>query len=164
MALVRWEPAREIHSLQQEMNRLFSSFFDVPATNGNGAGARRWIPAMDLVETDDHFVLTADLPGLGQEDVSIEVEDRVLTISGERRSHHHDRREGFVRLERAAGQFSRSLTLPDGIDADAIAATFDKGVLEVRVPKPEERKPKKVQISVGDTPPVIESEAPAVAA
>lgn len=161
MALVRWEPAREIQSLQQEMNRLFSSFFDVPPVNGNGSAARRWIPAMDLVETDDHFVLTADLPGLTEDDVSVEVEDRVLTVSGERRTEHEDRREGYVRLERAMGRFSRSLTLPEGVDADAITATFDKGVLEVRVPKPEERRPKKVSIAVGggEDRPVIESAA-----
>src|SRR3954449_10350506 len=69
MALVRWEPVRELNSLQQEMNRLFSTFFDTPTTNGTNGAVRRWIPAMDLVETDDHFVLTADLPGLTQEDI-----------------------------------------------------------------------------------------------
>ena len=71
MALVRWEPVREITSIQSEMNRLFDTFFDTPTT-GNGSAAHRWIPAMDLVETDDHFVLKADLPGLKEEDVSIE--------------------------------------------------------------------------------------------
>ena len=99
MALVRWEPVRELNSLQSEMNRLFNTFFDTPTT-GNGSAARRWLPAMDLVETDDHFVLTADLPGLGEEDVTIEVEDNVLTVSGERKAEHEDKREGFVRVER----------------------------------------------------------------
>ena len=158
MALVRWEPARELNSLQQEMNRLFSSFFDTPAGPGNG-GARRWIPAMDLVETDDHFVLRADLPGLSEEDVHIELEDNVLTISGDRKTEHEERKEGYYRVERATGTFRRSLTLPEGVDADAIQATFDKGVLEVRIPKPEERKPRRVQIQVGDKPAPIEGEA-----
>jgi HSP20 family protein len=158
MALVRWEPAREINSLQQEMNRLFSTFFDTP-TGGNGTTARRWIPAMDLVETDDHYVLTADLPGLSQDDISLEFEGDVLTLSGERRSEHTDRKEGFYRLERATGSFSRSLTLPEGVDPDAVQATFDKGVLTVRIPKPEQRKPKKVSIQVGDTPKTIEGDA-----
>jgi HSP20 family protein len=158
MALVRWEPVRELNSLQNEMNRLFSTFFDTP-TGGNGtASARRWIPAMDLVETEDHYVLTADLPGLGQEDISLEFEGDVLTLSGERRSGHEERKEGYYRLERAAGSFSRSLTLPEGVDPDAVTATFDKGVLEVRIPKPEQRKPKKVAIQVGDAPKTIESE------
>jgi HSP20 family protein len=158
MALVRWEPVRELNSLQNEMNRLFSTFFDTP-TGGNGtASARRWIPAMDLVETEDHYVLTADLPGLGQEDISLEFEGDVLTLSGERRSGHEERKEGYYRLERAAGSFSRSLTLPEGVDPDAVKATFDKGVLEVRIPKPEQRRPKKVAIQVGDAPKTIESE------
>jgi HSP20 family protein len=157
MALVRWEPVRELNSLQQEMNRLFSSFFDTPTAGGNGGSyARRWIPAMDLVETDDEYVLTADLPGLGQEDINLEFEDNVLTLSGERNAAHSERKEGYYRLERASGSFSRALTLPEGVDPEAVKATFDKGVLEVRIPKPEQRKPKKVAIQVGDSPKTIE--------
>jgi HSP20 family protein len=159
MALVRWEPVRELNSLQQEMNRLFSTFFDAPTTGGNGGTGRRWIPAMDLVETEEHYVLTADLPGLSQEDISLEFDGDVLTLSGERKSEHTERKEGFHRLERATGAFSRSLTLPEGVDPDAVTATFDKGVLEVRIPKPEQRKPKKVSIQVGDAPKTIDSQA-----
>ena len=158
MALVRWEPARELNSLQQEMNRLFSSFFDTPTGGNGGSYARRWIPAMDLVESGDEYVLTADLPGLSQDDINIEFEDNVLTVSGERKSEHTDRKEGYFRIERASGAFSRSLTLPEGVDADAVKATFDKGVLEIRIPKPEQRKPKKVAIQVGDAPKTIEAE------
>jgi HSP20 family protein len=157
MALVRWEPVRELNSLQQEMNRLFSTFFDTP-TGGNGNTiARRWIPAMDLVETDDHYVLTADLPGLAEGDIDLEFEGDVLTLSGERKTEHSERREGFYRLERATGAFSRSLTLPEGIDPEAVKAKFDNGVLEVRIPKPEQRKPRKVAIQVGDAPKTIDS-------
>ncbi len=154
MALIRWEPARELNSLQSEMNRLFNTFFDVPP--GNGGSARRWVPAMDLVETEDHFVLRADLPGLTENDVAIELEDNVLTVSGERKSEHEERKEGYYRVERASGTFSRSLTLPEGIDPDRVEAAFDNGVLEVRVPKPEERKPRRVSISVGAEKPAIE--------
>jgi HSP20 family protein len=149
MALVRWEPVRELSTLQNEMNRLFSSFFDTPTGDGGNGGMRRWVPPMDLVETDDHFVLRADLPGLDANDVNIEVEDSVLTLSGERKAEHETKREGFYRVERASGAFRRSLTLPEGVDLDQIAADFDKGVLEIRIPKPEERKPRKVAISVG---------------
>ena len=156
MALVRWEPLREMATLQNEMNRLFGTFFDTPTTGTNGNTIRRWMPPMDLVETEDHFVLRADLPGLSEEDVSIELEDRVLTVSGERRSQHEEKKEGFYRLERATGAFSRSLTLPEGVDADGITATFDKVVLDVRIPKPEETKPRKVAIKVGDQPAAIE--------
>ena len=157
MALIRWEPAREVASLQQEMNRLFSSFFDTPTPGGGNSGTlRRWVPAMDLVETDDAFVLKADLPGLDENDVSIEIEDNVLTVTGERKAEHEEKKEGYHRVERSFGTFRRSLTLPDGVDAEAIAATFDKGVLEVKIPKPEERKPRRVAIKVGDAAPAIE--------
>ena len=151
MALIRWEPVRELNTLQGEMNRLFNNLFDTPAPNGSATSVRRWIPAMDLVETDDDFVLRADLPGLSEGDVNIELEDNVLTVSGERKSEHEERKEGYYRVERASGSFSRSLTLPEGVKPDAIKASFDKGVLEIRIPKPEERKPRKVAISVGDS-------------
>ena len=163
MALVRWDPVREIDSLQGEMNRLFSTFFDQPSSTRGGNGgavARRWIPAMDLVEAGEHFVLKADLPGLSENEVNIEVENNVLTVSGERKTELEDKHEGYYRLERAFGAFSRSLTLPEGIDPDAVTASFDNGVLEVRIPKPAEAKPRRVQIAVGGGEPrTIESEA-----
>jgi HSP20 family protein len=108
---------------------------------------------MDLIEADDHFILKADLPGLGEDDVNVEVRDNVLTISGERRTEHEEKDRGWMRVERSFGRFSRSLTLPEHADADAITASFDRGVLEIRVPKPEERKPHRVQISSGNGKP-----------
>jgi HSP20 family protein len=158
MAIVRWEPMRELASIQNEMNRLFGTVFE-PAQPGNGGALRRWMPAMDLVETADQFVLRADLPGLGEEDVSIEVEDNVLTVSGERKAEHEQSKEGYHRVERAFGAFSRSLTLPEGVDAESVAASFDRGVLEIRIPKPEQRKPRKISIGVGNSPRTIESES-----
>jgi HSP20 family protein len=145
MALVRWEPARELDTLQGEVNRLFDTFFGAPA-NGR---SRRWVPAMDLVETEDALILRADLPGLERDDVNIEIKDRVLTVSGERKSEHEEKADGFHRVERAYGGFARSLTLPEGVVADKIEANFDKGVLEVRIPKPEETQPHKVEIANG---------------
>jgi HSP20 family protein len=151
MALVRWDPAVEVDSLQSEVNRLFDGFFgNGRAANANGNGAaRRWVPAMDLAETEDHLVLTADLPGLGEDDISIEIKDGVLTIAGERRGGSEQSGKGYHRVERSFGRFSRSLTLPDGIDAESVAAGFDRGVLEVRIPKPAERKPHRVEIAAG---------------
>jgi HSP20 family protein len=111
----------------REIDRVFDAFF------GQTDQGRRWVPPMDLVEAEDHFVLKADLPGLGEGDVDIEVQDGTLTVSGERK--------------RSFGSFSRSLTLPDGVDPDGIAAAFEDGVLEVRIPKPEERKPRRISIS-----------------
>ncbi len=156
MALIRWEPAREIGTIQNEMNRLFNTLFDGP-TVANGGALRRWIPAMDLVETEGDYVLKADLPGLSESDVKIEVEDSVLTISGERKADHEERKDGYYRIERSSGSFRRSLTLPEGVDPAAVNATFDRGVLEVHVPKPEQRKPRKVEITVGSEPNTIEA-------
>jgi HSP20 family protein len=109
-----------------DFDRLFNQLFDRNET------ARRWVPAMDLVEHDDHFVLRADLPGMTEADVNIELRDNTLTLSGERRAEHEDR---------------QALSLPDGINPDAIEANFTSGVLEVRIPKPEERKPRRIEIT-----------------
>jgi HSP20 family protein len=144
MALIRWDPIRDLDSLQSDMNRLFDRFFE---RTPNSGAVRRWIPAMDLVESDDHLVLRADLPGMSEDDVDIEIKDGVLTISGERKSEQEEKGEGFHRVERAFGRFSRSLTLPQGVDATKVAANFKDGVLEVKVPKPEATKPTRVEIA-----------------
>ena len=150
--LVKPEP------FSSEINRLFDTLFE-PA-NGNANRSQRWAPAMDLVEAEDHFVLKADLPGLGEEDVAIEIQDNVLTVSGERKTEHERKEKGFYRLERSFGRFSRSLTLPEGVDADKISASFDKGVLEVSIPKPEERKPRRIEIGAnGGDPKTVEGTA-----
>jgi HSP20 family protein len=152
-ALVRWDPGRELDSLQSDVNRLFDSFFGTRP--GNGIRSRRWVPAMDLVEEDEHLVLRADLPGMTEEDINIEVKDGVLTVSGERKAEEKKEGEGYYRVERSFGSFSRSLSVPEGIDPEQVSAEFDNGVLEVRIPKPEERKPHRVQIGKG----TVEGEA-----
>ena len=128
----------------REIDRVFDAFF------GQTDQGRRWMPPMDLVEAGDHFVLKADLPGLAEGDVRIEVQDGTLTISGERKAEHEQNEKGWYRIERSFGSFSRSLTLPDGVDADRIDASFADGVLEVHIPKPEERKPRRISISSGN--------------
>jgi HSP20 family protein len=141
-----------------EINRLFDTLFE--STNGNGSRAQRWVPAMDLVEAEDHFLLKADLPGLAEDEVAIEVQDNVLTFSGERKLEQERKERGWYRLERSFGRFSRSLTLPEGVNADAIDASFDKGVLEIRIPKPEERKPRRISIGAnGAEPKTLEGTA-----
>ena len=126
----------------REVDRLFDRLFDAPA-------AQRWAPAMDLTEVDDHYVLKADLPGVADEDVSIEVDGGVLTVAGERKAEHEQHEQGWHRIERSFGAFQRQLTLPEGVDADAVSAEFDRGVLIVRVPKPERVKPRRIAISSG---------------
>jgi HSP20 family protein len=132
--LVRPEP------FSTDFNRLFNSLWEASA-------AQRWVPAMDLVETEDHYVLVADLPGMQQDDVAIEWGDGTLTIAGERKADYERSEKGFVRVERSFGKFSRSLTLPDGIDPGRIDASFHDGVLEVTIPKPEQRKPRRIAVS-----------------
>ena len=128
-----------------DFDRFVTRLFDATA-----ASPQRWVPAMDLTEAEDHFVLKADLPGLTDEDVAIEVQDGTLTIAGERKAEHVQREKGFHRIERSFGRFSRALSLPEGVDPEGVTAEFDKGVLTLRIPKPEERKPRR--ISIGTAP------------
>ena len=125
----------------RDVDRLFDTFFGQRERD-----ARRWVPPMDLVESEGHFVLKADLPGLSEGDVAIEVEDGALRISGERKAEREQSERGWYRIERSFGSFSRSLSLPDGVDPDGIDASFHNGVLEVRIPKPAERKPRRIEI------------------
>ena len=158
--LVKPEP------FSQEFDRLFSRLFESASGRG-GAAIQRWMPPMDLREAEDHYVLRADLPGLSDGDVAIEVQDGTLTISGERSAEHERGESGWFRVERSFGRFSRSMALPQGISPDAVTAEFDRGVLTVRIPKPEERKPHRVAIqarsangsSNGEAPQTIEGSA-----
>ena len=143
MALVRWDPTRELDTVHTDINRVLDAFFGGRPANG---ATPRWTPAMDLAETEDHLVLRADLPGLEEDDVSIEIKDDVLTVSGERKAEQEERKDGYHRVERAYGRFARSLALPQGVDPDQVKAEFDNGVLAVRIPKPTERTPHRVQI------------------
>ena len=138
----------------RDFNRLVNTLFE-PA-NGQ---AERWVPAMDLTEAEDHFVLKADLPGLGEEDVAIEIQDNTLTISGERKAESERTEQGWHRVERVFGRFSRSLALPEGVNADGVSASFDRGVLEVHIPKPEERKPRRIAINPGSDRAAVEGTA-----
>jgi HSP20 family protein len=145
--LIRPEP------FTRDVDRLFDRLFDV------GAASQRWAPAMDLTEAEDHYLLKADLPGLSEDDVSIEVENGVLTISGEREAEHERNEKGWHRIERSFGRFSRTLTLPEGLDPDGVTAEFDRGVLSVRIPKPEQVKPRRIEIGSGNGKPAVEGTA-----
>lgn len=144
MALVRWEPFRELAALQNEMGRWMSQFSGGVAP-GNGQSST-WLPAVDVWETEDELVLSFDLPGIAEDKVAVELDDNVLTVSGERDRTSEHSSERFYRFERRFGTFSRSVTLPAGVNEQDIKADYTNGVLEVRVPKPEEQKPKRIQI------------------
>jgi HSP20 family protein len=138
-----------------EMSRLF----DTLLTGSDGLSQQRWSPAMDLVEADDHFVLKADVPGMSEDDVRIEIRDNALTVSGERKAEHERSERGWHRVERSFGRFSRTLTLPEGIDPDAVTASFARGVLSVRIPKPAERRPRVVTVSPDTQQATVEATA-----
>jgi HSP20 family protein len=145
MAVVRWEPFREIAALQNEMGRFMGQLWGTPATGG-GDGGTSWLPALDVWETEEEIVVSMDLPGIPEDKVSIEVEDGVLTVSGEREKQVEKTEDRFYRFERRYGTFARSVTLPQGVDEADIKAEFSGGVLNVHVPKPAERKPKRIPI------------------
>ena len=141
-AVVRFDPFRDITTLRDEMNRLFSR------TVGDGVSSgSAWTPAVDIFDTEDAIVLKAELPGLAAEDIEIEIDDNVLTLRGERRFQETVDEGRFYRLERAYGHFQRSVTLPQGVKADEISAGFESGVLTVRVPKADEVKPRKIAVA-----------------
>ena len=151
MAIVRWEPFRDLVSIQERMNRLFDDAFrgsGRPAGEDDWALGGSWAPAVDIYEQEGNIVLKAELPGVDAKDVDIRVENNVLTMSGERKLDNEVKRESYHRVERAYGSFARSFTLPSVVDADRIKAEFRDGVLRVTLPRKDEAKPKQISISV----------------
>jgi HSP20 family protein len=146
--LVRWEPIREIATLQNEMSRLMNTFTGLG--NGNGATPRSWVPAVDVWETEHELVYAFDLPGIAEDKISIEFEDGALTVSAERERKQELAEERLYRFERRFGTFTRAIALPQGVDDDQIKADYHDGVLEIRVPKPEQSKPRRIQVGGGD--------------
>ena len=139
--LVRWEPLRELASVQTEMSRLMNGLLEGP-----GRVTQSWVPALDVWETETEVVYAFDLPGIPEEAISIEVKDETLSVSAEREKTEETTEEGFYRFERRFGTFARAVGLPQGVDQDQISARYDNGVLEVRVPKPEDEKPRKIEL------------------
>ena len=147
MALVRWEPFRELAALQNEMGRWMNQVMGGGAVQpGNGQSGSTWLPAVDVWETENELILSFDLPGIPEDQVSVELDDNVLTVSGQRERKSEHSGDRFYRFERRFGTFTRSVSLPAGVHEDQIKADYRDGVLEIRVPKPEEQKPKKIQI------------------
>jgi HSP20 family protein len=151
MSVSRWDPFRDLLTIQDEMNQLFGRAFGERQAQGEGAGPalRAWAPALDISEQKDAYVVTVELPGIKQEDLDITLEDGLLTLQGERRFEQESADEQYHRIERRYGSFRRAITLPSQVEADAIEASFADGVLTVRVPKAEEARPKKIEVRVG---------------
>ena len=136
-----------LRSLQDEVNRLFESVFPTPMADDEEPTSTVWSPRMDLMETNDHYRMRVDLPGISKENVSITVEDNRLTIRGERKDESRTEKENVVRMERTFGTFYRSLRLPKAVNEEKIKASFTDGVLSVEIPKTEKSKPKQIKIS-----------------
>jgi HSP20 family protein len=147
MAIVRFEPFRDLTTLQERMNRLFSeSYRTQQGSEDDWALGGTWAPAVDIYEQDNNIVIKAELPGVDPKDVDIRLDNNVLTLKGERKLDNEVKKENYHRVERAYGVFTRSFTLPNTVDANNIKAEFKDGVLRLTLPKREEAKPKQIQI------------------
>ena len=143
--ITRWEPFRNVSSLQEQVNRLFDSSF---TGTGDNSTLTTWAPAVDIYETENELVLKADLPDVNEKDLDIRVENNMLTIRGERKFEQKVNEDNYLRIERTYGSFSRSFSLPNTVNTEAIKADYQNGVLTVQLPKRAESKPKQVKVNV----------------
>ena len=148
MAMVRFDPFREMATLQDRVNRIFADAYNRRGEDDlNARGS--WVPAVDIFETDAHeLVLKVELPDVAKEDISLQVENNTLTISGQKKMEREVKEEQYHRIERAYGAFSRSFTLPPTVDPGHIGAEYKNGVLTVKLPRREEAKPRQIQVQV----------------
>jgi HSP20 family protein len=153
--LVRWEPFRELASLQNEMSRFMNGLFE-----GNGQATQSWVPTVDVWETDNEIVYAFDLPGIPEDKISVELDEGALTITAEREREQKVEDGRFYRFERRFGTFTRTIGLPQGVTDKDVTAKYEHGVLQVHVAKPEQPKPKKIEVSgAGSAPKTIEGTA-----
>jgi HSP20 family protein len=145
MAIIRWDPFRDMVSLRERMNRAFD---DVFANRGEDKDLTpsTWAPAVDIYETENELVLSAEVPGIAEKDIEIRVEDNTLQLRGERKFEKETKEENYHRIERSYGSFYRAFTLPNSIDAETIKAEHENGILRVTMPKRQELKPRTVKI------------------
>lgn len=149
MAIVRWDPFRDLVGLQERMNRMFDESYRGAGRSGEDwALGGAWAPAVDIYEHDGNIVVKAELPGVDPKDVDVRVENNTLTLRGERKVDNEVKQENYHRVERAYGTFTRSFTLPSVLDQEKIKAEYKDGVLKVTLPKREEAKPKQINIAV----------------
>jgi HSP20 family protein len=140
----RWEPFR-VADIQTEVNRLFDNFFGRPAS---GTGNRTWAPSVDMYATKDDLVVTLEVPGVAEKDVNVSITGDLLTVKGERRFENQVKEQDLLHVERTYGKFERLIQLPMAVQADRVKATYRDGVLEIKLPKAEELKPKDIKIDI----------------
>lgn len=146
MNLVKWSPMVDVFGVKNRMNSLFDDFFFPFDRATDDVAISNWHPTVDIYEDGDHIVIKAELPGVEKKDINVDVNGRVLTLTGERTLDRKVKDENYYRQERSYGKFKRSFTLPTEIDSDKIKADFSKGVLKIDISKPEEHKPKKITV------------------
>ena len=147
MAIVRWEPLRNLVTAQSEFERFLREAFSPTSAEGE-VSTRTWAPPVDIYENGDNLVLKAELPGINPDDVEIRVEDNTLYLKGERKFEKDVKEQNYHRVERSYGTFTRSFSLPNSVDADKVVANYKDGVLTLTMPKKEEAKPKTIKINV----------------
>ncbi|HVC38205.1 MAG TPA: Hsp20/alpha crystallin family protein [Gammaproteobacteria bacterium] len=145
MNLIRYQPWGLAHQLHHEINRLFDHNL-AGQDNESGLTASDWVPAVDIKEEDNRFVIHADVPGVDPKDIEITMEDGILTLKGERKSESREENDGYRRVERVSGQFFRRFTLPDTADAEGVSARGNHGVLEISIPKHEKAQPRRITV------------------
>ncbi|PYU21049.1 MAG: molecular chaperone [Acidobacteria bacterium] len=148
MSMTRWEPFRGLNTLQEQVNRLFEDSFS--RSRSGHAELASWAPAVDVYETESELVVKADLPDVQEKDIDVRMENNTLTIRGERKFSNEVQDDNYLRIERAYGTFTRSFSLPNTVNTEAIKADYRNGVLSVSMPKREETKPKQIKISVSE--------------
>ncbi|MDO9566271.1 MAG: Hsp20/alpha crystallin family protein [Candidatus Desulfaltia sp.] len=148
MTLIRWDPFRNVATLQDRINRMFDEAFLRSKDIDDEVSLASWKPTVDIYDTDDAIVLKVELPGVDKEKVSVDVKDNVLTLKGERSVDKEIKEKNYYRRERSFGSFHRSFTLPTTVNPEDIKATYKDGILTIEVPKPEEKKPKQITIDV----------------
>ena len=159
MSIVKYDPFRDLRSLQDEMTRVFAGV--LPSSYNREEMTRgAWAPSVDIFEDKDRLILEAELPGMSREDFEISVENNVITLRGERKFEKKTEGDNYHRVERSYGSFTRSFTLPQSVTAEGASADFENGVLRVSLPKREETKARKIEITgAGSSPKTIDAES-----
>src|SRR5437868_740659 len=154
MAITRWDPFRELNLLQNHMNRLFlDNFAPAQAQEGDFLTTTNFVPPVDVYEDEHNVVLRLEVPGINQDDLQVKVENNTLVVQGERKFNREEKEENFHRIERRYGSFARSFTLPNTVNTEDVKANYTNGVLEIKLGKRAEAKPKQIKVAIGTTEP-----------
>ncbi|MBI3355071.1 MAG: Hsp20/alpha crystallin family protein [Nitrospirae bacterium] len=148
MSLIKWDPFRDLLSLQERMNKLFEESLSRSGKDQEDLTVGRWSPAIDVMENEQEIVIKGELPGIELKDVEVLIKDNLLTLRGERKFEKEEEKENYHRIERAYGAFQRVFTLPASVEQDKVKAKMKDGILEIRLPKAKKELPKKVEIEV----------------